>query len=290
MRVALLLLGLGSTAFAGPRPVVGGQPAPPGKWPDIVALPFDGSADTVYCTGVLIAPTVVLTAGHCVNAPPAPGRVLIGVDSLAEPATGELIDVAAIHEYPSSQTSLDLAVLVLATPSTRTPRAVATGWARADILDDAAVALVGFGALDRDATQFSDVLHEATTTITDHDCSRALKGCHAAAQPAGELGAGGGGIDTCPGDSGGPLYLETTYGTFLAGITSRGYDDAKFLCSEGGIYERPDKVLAWIEEASGATIGRGPEPTAAPLDDAFHLQITPHDPKSTDHHYAIATP
>ena len=38
--------------------------------------------------------------------------------------------------------------------------------------------------------------------------------------PDGELGAGGMGIDTCPGDSGGPLYLPTDFGTFLAGVTS----------------------------------------------------------------------
>ena len=58
------------------------------------------------------------------------------------------------------------------------------------------------------------------------------------------------------------MYLTTDYGAFLAGITSRGYDDNQFFCSEGGIYVRPDKaeLVAWIEQEGGVTmpVGRGP--------------------------------
>src|SRR5512138_3522047 len=72
-----LLLTLGGAAHAGPAgtpdlegtgpaPIVGGSEVPAGKWPDAVAvLGAQGS-----CTGTLIAPTVVLTAGHCAEANP----------------------------------------------------------------------------------------------------------------------------------------------------------------------------------------------------------------------------
>ena len=73
------------------------------------------------------------------------------------------------------------------------------------------------------------------------------------------------GIDTCPGDSGGPMYLLTEYGTFLAGVTSRSYDNSQFACSEGGIYGRPDKIVDWIEQQTGVKVARGPEPTARPI-------------------------
>jgi len=112
--------------------------------------------------------------------------------------------------------------------------------------------------------------------------------------PRGELGAGGMGVDTCPGDSGGPLYLLTDYGTFLAGVTSRSYDDAMYWCSEGGIYVRPDKITNWIEEVTGVAIARGPEPTVPKLltavrGHAAEAMIDANDPRSEKHTYAIAS-
>jgi MYXO-CTERM domain-containing protein len=271
--------------------IVGGHQAPAGTWPDIVALPFEGSSDSVYCTGTLIAPTVVLTAGHCVIEPPPPGNVLIGADSLAQPAAGELIDIAAIHEYPDSQNTEDLAVLILASPSTHAPRMIATGWAAADILDGATVTIAGYGALDRDATMYVDELQEASTVVTDRGCSTS-SGCLKSAQPDGELGAGGMGTDTCPGDSGGPLYLGTSYGTFLAGVTSRGYENAKYECTEGGIYVRPGKVADWIDMVVGEKLPRPPGPSAPDLVVGRVEGVTmivANDPSADAHRFSIAT-
>lgn len=268
--------------------VLGGANAPAGKWPDVVAVRERGSQ---FCTGTLIAPTVVLTAGHCND--PALDNVLIGTSSLARPTEGEVIQVTKKIEYPNSQRNADLTVLVLASPSKFTPRAVASGWAHNDIKNGAQVALVGFGAIDRDGNQFIPDLQEATTTITDADCTTS-SGCNTPVKPGGELGAGGMGIDTCGGDSGGPLYLTTDYGTFLAGATSRGYDDNQFYCSEGGIYVRPDKFIDWIETSAGVPVARGPEPKAEAITvvrgNGAETSIEHNDPKSDAHTYAITTP
>jgi endonuclease G len=308
MRSVLVLLAcsLGSTVAAGanghddnaagPAPVIGGGNAAAGKWPDVAAVLFPvRTGDQADCTGTLIAPTVVLTAGHCYTAidPPLPDNVLIGTSSLARPSEGETIGVLRGIAFPDADTSIDVAVLVLARASIRTPRALATGWARVDIANGAAVSLVGFGATNKDGDDFVAELQEASTTITDFACQTS-SGCRPAAQPAGELGAGGMGIDTCPGDSGGPLYLVTGYGAFLAGVTSRSYDDATFTCSEGGIYERPDKVVDWIEAVAGVPVARGPEPFAAPIvavrGDGGETQIDVNDPRSNGHQFAITTP
>ncbi|MBA3396273.1 MAG: trypsin-like serine protease, partial [Deltaproteobacteria bacterium] len=116
--------------------VLGGTAAPVGKWPDVVAV---RSGSQQFCTGTLIAPTVVLTAGHCAG---DIDNVLIGTSSLARAAEGEVITVIRTIEYPNSQsTGADLAVLVLAKPSRFTPRQIASGWARADIANGAQVAL-----------------------------------------------------------------------------------------------------------------------------------------------------
>jgi len=274
-------------------PVIGGADAKPGKWPDVAALLFaTAKGDAADCTGTLVAPTIVLTAAHCAD-PESPTKVLIGTSTLANPGEGETIAVERVVVFPDSSTTEDVALLVLARPSTRPPRAIATGWARTDIVNGAAVALVGFGTIDQDGEIFVDALQEAHSTITDADCSRSA-GCRAGAAPAGELGAGGAGIDTCPGDSGGPLYLVTDYGTFLAGVTSRGYDDATVVCSGGGIYARADKIADWIDAAAGVQVVRGPAPTVEPIV-AVHgtggeTRIRVNDPRSSTHAFKIVTP
>ena len=93
----LLLLGA-STAIAAPHagqaippssskvptPIVGGDDVPQGRWRDATAVLFLGEQG---CTGTLIAPTVVLTAGHCIDN--ELDSVLLGANSLAEPGGGD---------------------------------------------------------------------------------------------------------------------------------------------------------------------------------------------------------
>jgi endonuclease G len=226
----------GSHESATAAEVMGGSNAPDGKWPDIAAVNFAGQQG---CTGTLIAPTVVLTAGHCNDA--ELDSVLVGTASLNRAADGETIAVAQRIEYESSPgagdsyETMDLTVLVLARPSVFAPRALATAWARFDIVNGAQVTIAGYGGINAESTQYVFELQEAITTITDAECTE-KPGCNASVAPAGELGAGGMGVDTCPGDSGGPLYLMTAYGNFLAGATSRAYDDATTQCKDGGVY------------------------------------------------------
>lgn len=274
-------------------PVIGGGDAPAGKWPDAAAtIHPDGSQE---CSGTLIAPTVVLTAAHCIygGGLPSPAGVVVGTTSLARRTDGDVLSVAQRVAYPNSDRTYDIGVLVLAQPSRFEPRPIASGWARADIQNGASIALVGYGAIDRNSTMYINELQEAMTTVTDADCTKSA-GCNSLAKPGGELGAGGMGIDTCPGDSGGPLYLVTSYGTFLAGVTSRGYDTNNYDCSEGGIYARPDKIVDWIEETAGVPVARGPEPAPSePLTavrgHAAETTVVHNDPRGGDHTFAIAT-
>jgi MYXO-CTERM domain-containing protein len=256
-------------------PVIGGEDAGD-RWPDAVGVVYDG--DAIHCSGTLIAPTLVLTAGHCNAA--SLTHVWIGSSSRSDLGDGEEIAVVERIEYPDSWHTFDVTVLRLARPSAFRPRPIASGWMSFEIVDGAAIELVGFGAIDPEGTRTVDALQEAATTITDARCVRSA-GCNVAASPAGELGAGGAGVDTCPGDSGGPLYLVTDAGTFLAGVTSRGYRTNTVPCSEGGIYTRPDAIVDWIEGETGVTLPHAPGPF---LDG---MTIVADDPRSDAHTFEI---
>src|SRR5262245_9321505 len=83
--------------------IVGGTTAHPGEWPDAVAVL--GSSGS--CSGTLIAPDVVLTAGHCALISP----VQI-VANTVDFSTNEGVRarVATTVAYPSWQTAYDVSV------------------------------------------------------------------------------------------------------------------------------------------------------------------------------------
>src|SRR5688500_13447386 len=118
---------LASSAGATP-PVIGGTSVPEGRWRDVAAVLFDGEQ---ACTGVLIAPSVVMTAVHCIDT--SLDSVLIGTNSLSRPSAGETIDVARRISYPGDK--YDVAILILERESTMPVRLLATGWAQSEIVD-----------------------------------------------------------------------------------------------------------------------------------------------------------
>lgn len=229
--------------------VVGGTPVKPGAWPDAVAV----LARNAACTGTLIAPDVVLTAGHCIETDP----VVVVVDTIdyGQPG-GESIQVARAVAYPDWEHTYDVGVVVLDHPAKARPRAIAAACTvRSGLTEGAALHLVGFGLTSRAGTGDNTRLHEGQIPVVDATCE-GDPACNPAVAPGGEFTAGGDGIDSCFGDSGGPVYLDTPAGPALVGVVSRAYATGGPPCGGGGVYVRADKVAAWIERTTHARLAR----------------------------------
>ena len=230
-------------------PVIGGTQVPAGTWPDAVAVLGQGS-----CTGTLIAPDVVLTAGHCEG---AQMTEVIANTTDYQGSGGIRSTIKSITAYPNWETSYDVSVIVLNTPITGvTPRKIGTACTFTEgFADSTMVHLVGFGLTDTAGMGNNTKLNEAMAPVTDSDCT-GPGGCVASIKPGGEFIAGGGGKDSCFGDSGGPVYLDTPRGPVVVGAVSRGLDGSATPCGGGGIYVRTDKIVDWLETTTGKTVSK----------------------------------
>ena len=225
-----------STAHRG---IIGGNPAGRGQWPEVAAVVYSGGL--VGCSGVVIAPDLVLTAAHCVRNL-TPRRVAVNTTELTAP--GSLIPVASVW---TPQSDLDVALLRLETNTDVKPRELAHNCTRTPLASGVHATVVGWGATNKAGDRWPSRLHAASVTILDTSCADPALGCHETLGETSELIAAGNSSDTCIGDSGGPLYLNTQRGPLLAGITSRGVA-GDTVCGQGGIYVRADAIARIIED------------------------------------------
>jgi trypsin len=226
-----------SAAAPSPHPrahasVVGGERADPAQWPFAVAIFRKGR---MHCSGSVIGPTKVLTAGHCVDGfNLANFQVIIGRPTLREATTGVAIGVTSGRVHPDfEQTGLhDVAVLNLAQPTTVTPVPLATPEVNTATTNAGApLQVAGYGATNPFGTHLSGFLKTTTELVrTPNRCLKAYTlDLFAPDSMICALGArrknpGRFKIHTsaCSGDSGGPLVASTASGPVEVGTVSFG--------------------------------------------------------------------
>jgi secreted trypsin-like serine protease len=183
--------------------------------------------DKQVCGGTLIAPTIVLTAGHCVVRPgggttvsAADRRVVIGRTDLRRPG-GDTFEITAIANHPLYDNDTlfhDVALLKLDRPSAVRPAALADRNFRLRAGQRSTAYGWGLTARGGDA---SPVLRRVTLPLwSNRRCARIYRAMH---EPGLMLCAGGlrGRRDICNGDSGGPLLVRDAAGVQrLVGVTS----------------------------------------------------------------------
>ncbi|MFE4512731.1 S1 family peptidase [Kitasatospora sp. NPDC056783] len=220
-RPIAVLLAVAGLLAAGATPaaaVHGGSATTTKAHPFVVAL--ETAAGEQWCTGALIAPTKVLTAGHCVAEATDPGslRVIAGRTDLTG-SGGQVRRVKGYRVDPRYTASLehDSAVLTLDRPLPQTPVRVARQGDEALYRYGRTATLLGFGRTGSDGP--GTHLKQARLTLappascdpyTEPGDSPLLKVCG--------LPRAGTADSVCKGDSGGPLVV----GDVVIGVVSTG--------------------------------------------------------------------
>jgi secreted trypsin-like serine protease len=279
--VAALSALLASAASAAPRDggahasVIGGTTVKIEQYPWLAYLEggLDGGGFPFSCTGTVIAPRVVLTAGHCtfdlaaevVNRPSG-YLVATGVSSTRHVPSDRISRVSRVLLYPGFRSTFihgDAGLLILSQPTAAPAIALAgdgdsallapgtpleiAGWGLTSFSKETEPALPQAGQL---TVQEPSRCRSGDTELHRH-FSQTLQFC---ALDSPDFKTSG-----CFGDSGGPAIAHRTDGTPVEiGIVSSG----GFECEPRvpNLYTRVDKVSSWAYEWVAAVETGAPEP------------------------------
>jgi hypothetical protein len=239
---------------APPASIIGGSATTAGEYPAVVALTINSN----LCTGTLITPAWVLTAGHCVD------PVTLGLASQDQVTaavkvhfhtlsvlddTGTVINAAATFKDPLFNKmrlgSNDIGLIRLAQPvADIAPMAINLDAAMAPV--GTVVTVVGYGSTETAGNGSVGHQFELPNRKSVSCPSLAIGAdtnllCFSQTDDKG----------TCSGDSGGPAFAEIAGKTTIVGVTSFGDQN----CAEFGADTRIDVEQAFLLEHVPELVG-----------------------------------
>lgn len=226
--------------------ILGGREAQPGEWPwQVVILNRYREA---FCGGTLVAPQWVMTAAHCVR---RKLYVRLGEHDLAVREGSELdykVSRAVTHpQYDSTTVDNDVALLQLPEPVEPGPRispaCLPEQGASLPVGDSCTI--IGWGK-ERNTHIFgTDILHEAEVPIIASSVCEAVYEDYYITSNMFCAGYRRGRVDSCAGDSGGPLLCHRQGRWHIYGITSFGEGCGKR--GKFGIYAKVSNYRHWVQ-------------------------------------------
>jgi secreted trypsin-like serine protease len=252
--------------------VIGGHNTTIAEYPSLAFIEGLQATDGYACTGTVVAPRVILTAGHCVedlesSSIVQPGLVAVatGVSNIKNVPETQVTQVTQALVYPGfnpSELHGDAGLLILASPVTAPPIALA-GKADPSLYNAGRVVkIAGWGLTERGAEELPNQLQAATVPIDKaENCRRGTRLYDPFYDPDSQLCT----LDPnrqaifCHGDSGGPAITNSAEGTAVeVGIIS--LNDGACNPASPAVYTRVDQISTWVQRWIKAVEAGGTKP------------------------------
>jgi secreted trypsin-like serine protease len=274
-----------ATAIASPRTtaaasnpkatasVIGGHDTTTADFPSLAFIEGLQATDGYACSGSVVAPRVILTAGHCVEdlessslVEPGLVHVATGVSNLRHIPKDKISDVERVLVYPHfdpSELHGDAGLLILKAPTTAPPITLATAADAALYEPGTKLTIAGWGLDERGAEEIPDQLHAATVPVEESSrCEKGIRRIYTFLDPSLQvctIDAPQFKITPCHGDSGGPAIATEADGSRVeVGVTSMG--DATCRPTSPAVYTRVDQISGWVHKWIAAVEAGGPQP------------------------------
>ncbi|HVO53200.1 MAG TPA: trypsin-like serine protease [Solirubrobacterales bacterium] len=274
--LGLCLAGVAVASAASPQAhvsVIGGHDGSIEEFPFMAYLEGESATGGYSCSGTVVAPRLILTAGHCVEdiesgeiTPASTMAVATGVDNLKQVPAANISRVSEAIVYPGFDLGVltgDAGLLVLTAPTSAPPIAIAGAPDAGLLTAGAPLRMAGWGLTSAKAKDIPAQLQQGDTKLqsakscrqrTSHYYpvySTALQLC-VLSQPKLKTGV-------CSGDSGGPAIATRADGSVVeVGVAS----SVGPACSTKlpNVYTRVDKISAWVQRWIAAIEAGGPRP------------------------------
>jgi secreted trypsin-like serine protease len=276
--LALLVSLIAAAGAQGANPkatasVIGGHNATIAQYPALAYIEGVQATSGYACTGTVVAPRVVLTAGHCVEdiesssiVEPTEIAVATGVSNLSKipPANiSAVVQVLAYPDFDPTKLQGDAGLLILAAPVAAPPIALATSADAALYEPGDPLTIAGWGIDNRKTGHAPNQLQAATVPIEEAGrCKRGTSGFYPFFDPSRQvctLDSPAFKITACHGDSGGPAIATRPDRTPVeVGVTSLGDGDCD--PSSPGIFTRVDQISTWVQSWINAVELGAPAP------------------------------
>ncbi|XP_055965398.1 enteropeptidase [Sorex fumeus] len=234
----------------GPK-IVGGNDAKEGAWPWLVALYYN---DRLLCGASLVSNEWLVSAAHCLygrNLNPTNWKAVLGLHKTTNMTSPQIvtqrIDQIVINPHYNKRTKdSDIAMMHLEFKVDYTDyiQPICLPDKNQVFLPGINCSIAGWGMLMHQGPTAS-ILQEANVPLLSNEKCKQQMPEYNITENMVCAGYEEGGIDSCKGDSGGPLMCQENSRWFLAGVTSFGYQCG--LPNRPGVYARVPRFTEWIQ-------------------------------------------